>query len=316
MDKKPKVLDVSAMADRRFAGRDSVAPVPRYFLYGESAQGTADWFVNVEPLGERARASGWVIEPHAHPRFGQIVILLEGGGTLTADGGLQGFEAPCLIIVPVLSIHGFRYRPDSRGWVLTVATPYLAELARRAPELSGIWSAAGPVACQPVDPELTDIADAVHRLDRELDKGETGGVIAAEACLLSILVGVLRLSSRYRGEAASQSGNASRIAEQFLALVEEHYRQGWTVDQYARALNISLAQLRAATAAASGQAPLALINDRILTEARRSLVYSGRTVAQIAYDLGFEDPAYFTRFFTARAGQSPARYRNEKSFPA
>jgi hypothetical protein len=39
--------------------------VPRYHLYGETASGTGDWFVNVEPLADRCRANGWRIEPTA-----------------------------------------------------------------------------------------------------------------------------------------------------------------------------------------------------------------------------------------------------------
>jgi AraC family transcriptional activator of pobA len=315
MDKKLKVMDFCADADRRFVGRDSVAPVPRYFLYGDSAGGSTDWFVNVEPLEARARASEWVIAPHAHPRFGQIVFLTSGGGSMTEDGGLHGFEAPCVIVVPVLAIHGFRYRPDSEGWVLTVATHHLAELARRAPELSDIWSKAGAYACRESELEQTDIADGMRRLDRELDEGAAGGVIAAEACLLTILVSVLRLCVRHGGEPAIVSaGGAGNLVDRFRMLVEGNYRANWSIGQYADALGVSLAQLRAATASIEDRTPLAIVNERLLTEARRSLVYSGRTVAQIAYDLGFEDPAYFTRFFTSKTGQSPARYRREQSF--
>jgi AraC family transcriptional activator of pobA len=48
-----------------------------------------------------------------------------------------------------------------------------------------------------------------------------------------------------------------------------------------------------------------------MLEAKRALCYTNQTVAEIAYTLGFVDPAYFTRSFTKHAGVSPRRYRSQ-----
>ncbi len=47
----------------------------------------------------------------------------------------------------------------------------------------------------------------------------------------------------------------------------------------------------------------------MLLEAKRTLSYTNMTVAETAYYLGFADPAYFSRFFSKHAGQSPAAFR-------
>jgi AraC family transcriptional activator of pobA len=57
-----------------------------------------------------------------------------------------------------------------------------------------------------------------------------------------------------------------------------------------------------------------LVQDRKMLEARRALLYSNMTVAEIAYHLGFDEPAYFTRVFTRHAGVSPRSFR--ESAPA
>ena len=54
----------------------------------------------------------------------------------------------------------------------------------------------------------------------------------------------------------------------------------------------------------------------IVVEAKRSLVYSDMSISQIAYWLGFQDPAYFTRFFTRMCSESPTRYREQKRVAA
>lgn len=57
------------MSEVRFVGRTEGATIPRYHLYGETASGAGDWFVNVEPLADRRRTNGWRIEPHSHPHL-------------------------------------------------------------------------------------------------------------------------------------------------------------------------------------------------------------------------------------------------------
>ncbi len=52
-----------------------------------------------------------------------------------------------------------------------------------------------------------------------------------------------------------------------------------------------------------------IIQDRILLEAKRRLVFSDHPVAEIAYALDFSSPSYFSRFFTARTGETPAGFR-------
>ena len=52
-----------------------------------------------------------------------------------------------------------------------------------------------------------------------------------------------------------------------------------------------------------------LIQQRLVLEARRRLVYAGSSVSAIAAELGFKDPAYFSRFFRRHGGLSPNEFR-------
>src|ERR1044072_626931 len=244
------------MSKVRFVERVEVAAVPRHHLYGESGEASGDWFVNVEPLADRCRASNWRIEPHQHPRFCQIVFVRSGRGTMTVEADQQPFQSPCVLIVPVNIVHGFAYDIDTDGWVLTLAQPYLQQLLQQHPDLRELLTQPRILTLSPQDEETEDIRSALLRIDRELDGRAPGNVIAAEACLLTLLVAILSRS------------------EQPLSL------------------------LRNACLAVEGQPPSAILHDRIIVEARRNLVYSDMTIAQIAYWLGFQDPAYFTRFFT------------------
>jgi AraC family transcriptional activator of pobA len=312
MQESHQVLDKSSRP-LRFAGRRTMTPVPRYFLYGDT-EPTGDWLLNVEPLDQRCRQEGWIIAPHAHPHFVQIIAVTSGGGTMTAEGESLQFGAPGLIIVPMHTIHGFRYEENSSGWVLTIAARHVELLSARAPELAGLWAAPAAVSCED-EAWMTSALSVLSALDRELDDGEIGGVIAAEALLTTLLVMILRQLARV-GELgkAEVSGGPTELVSRYRALIEDHYCDNWSLSKYAQALNVSLAQLRAACSATSGDAPLKLIHERVLIEAKRNLIYTAHSVSQIAYQLGFNDPAYFSRFFTQHAGEPPAQFRASRAF--
>jgi AraC family transcriptional activator of pobA len=287
-------------------------PVPRYCLYGDT-EPRGDWRLNVEPLDQRCRQEGWIIAPHAHPQFVQVIVVMTGSGRMTFEGESQEFVGPALIVVPMYTIHGFHYEESSSGWVLTVADSHIESLNGRAPELSGLWAAPVVVSCE-ADGWLSAADAALRALDRELNAGEIGGTIAAEALLTTLLVIILRQLARV-GEPrkAKISGGTSEIVSRFRALIENHFSDNWTLSKYARSLSVSLARLRAACLVA-GESPLRLVHKRVLLEAKRNLIYTTHSVAQIAYQLGFSDPAYFSRFFTQHVGEPPAQFRANRAF--
>jgi AraC family transcriptional activator of pobA len=87
------------------------------------------------------------------------------------------------------------------------------------------------------------------------------------------------------------------------------------VAQYAAGLNVTPARLRAACIEVTGKTPTRVLEERLVLEAKRNLTYTNMTVAQIAYYLGFTDPAYFSRFFSKLVGESPAAFRRRTGAP-
>ena len=74
-------------------------------------------------------------------------------------------------------------------------------------------------------------------------------------------------------------------------------------------LGVTRAHLHEACVRAHGRAPQQLVHERLNVEARMRLRETALTIEQVAYSLGFRDPAYFSRFFTRRSGMSPGAYR-------
>jgi len=95
----------------------------------------------------------------------------------------------------------------------------------------------------------------------------------------------------------------------FRNLLEENYHKIHTVSEYAGLLNVSNKTLTNCTNEISHQTPLQIINERLSLEAKRLLAYSDKNVNEIGFDLGFEDPSYFVKFFKRYTKMLPGDFR-------
>jgi AraC family transcriptional regulator, transcriptional activator of pobA len=120
---------------------------------------------------------------------------------------------------------------------------------------------------------------------------------------------VLRLARQRPNGADPRSGHRRQLVARFSERVERRYRKGEPLTDYVAALNVSESRLRNACIAMTGQTPMQLLHARVLLEAKRQLLYTDEPVRAIAYALGFDDAAYFTRFFSRHAGLSPRAFR-------
>jgi AraC family transcriptional activator of pobA len=192
--------------------------------------------------------------------------------------------------------------------VLTVADAYLSELNARVPDFTTLFAA--PL-CLPAMPE-DGLEDRLADLAQELIWNAPGYTAAIEGHLLGLLVAALR-QSHYTQQAMQMArplaGRAAALVARFRDLIETEYRKATPLPHYAERLRVTDAQLRRACVQITRQPPLHLIQDRIFLEAQRMLLYTTMTVSEAAQFLAFSDSAYFTRFFTKRAGCSPREFR-------
>jgi AraC family transcriptional activator of pobA len=108
---------------------------------------------------------------------------------------------------------------------------------------------------------------------------------------------------------AGDAPGAHPCIARFRQLVEAHYREHRDLDFYADALGLTRRSLSRLTADRLGCTPITLLHRRLATEARRLLRYTGANAAQIAAELGFEDPSYFSRFYLRMTGRRPGEER-------
>ena len=282
--------------------------IPHYFLYEETAPKVEPSFLHIEPIPVRSGRHNWTIRTHTHPDHHQILVISKGGGAIEVEGVDWELSPPALVIIPALSIHAIRFKPGTDGYVITVAPPFLQSALDDDPDLIDGFRVPVHFLPQQIGDDL-DLIGLFASLEHEFVWSAPGRRAAIKAYLQLLAVAVRRLLEQERARPVSAPRDADTVMR-FRELVEKHYRNHPPLDFYARKLGVTAARLNTCCRVTTGKSSLALINDRLLTEAKRNLVYSDMTINEIGAGLGYTDPGYFNRFFSRNVGLSPGRFRD------
>lgn len=288
--------------------RSSPPGIPRFALYGE-ATGTAPELLHIEDVYARSSQYQWEIAPHLHQGLYQVLWVREGLVTATLDEQRQSLPGPVAIVVPPAVVHGFSFAPGTDGRVLSLSARFLTEGDFQTVGANFEALFAAPRVLDLRDDEVS--AQRLEALTHELavEFALSGTQPAPTTAWLARAV-LWRLA-QVQG-AQTPGGQAHRhraLFTRFLALVEANFLTQWSVAQYAQQLGLSTTHLNRLVRAASGRTAQALVHERLTREACRRLLYVAAPAASLAWELGFNDAAYFSRFFKRQTGLSPQAWR-------
>ncbi len=290
-------------------GRAQAPSVPVFSLYGETGPVDESEFVHIEDIRARSERYDWHIKPHQHRGLFQVLVLLRGDVEVEADANITKVKAPCALSVPPAVVHSFRFRPKTHGYILTVSEAMLARADHR-----------GLIEDLFVEPRVISFADAPQRarpiaalleqILAELHDDAPGRAKMQEWLVSAALLLIAR--HRVAAAEADRGGRQQRDLSRFRALIEAHFLEHWTTARYAEAMRMTEGRLNRLTRTVAGKSAFDLVQDRLLLEARRRLIYVAAPISLLAYELGFEDPAYFSRYFKARVGMTPSAFRRDR----
>jgi AraC family transcriptional activator of pobA len=250
----------------------------------------------------------WTIPAHRHEGLHQFMFLARGRVEVLLDELPQRVAAPALLMVAPGCVHALRFQHGSAGQQITVPSVRVRSVLAEAPALDACLAVSRVLQ----GPDLTGHADRVAAictaLAEEFESDAPGRAQALQAHLVLLVTWFLR---RVVPVAAQDRRAAVRdtLVQRYRALVEIHLRRHPPLAFYAEALRVTADHLSRSCRAVAGQSALDLLHERMLLEARRLLAYTDASVAEVAGDLGFDDPSYFSRFFARRAGRSPQDWR-------
>jgi AraC family transcriptional regulator, transcriptional activator of pobA len=283
--------------------------VPSYQLYGEKAPAAAEFWLHCETVPERTQLHNWEIAPHRHDAFFQIFLLSSGGGEIVGGDVREPFAAPCAIFVPPGAIHGFRYSRDVDGLVVTALADRVASIADSDRRIAAFAEQIRVVALPPGKADAEFAVDCLKRLQSELSGHAAGRAILLENLMTSAIVALVRADGATIPQAHTIEFRDRLRVEELQAAIGLHFREHRPLAFYADKLGISATHLNRITRQETGLSVQQLIARRLAEAARRDLVFTPKPVQEIAYALGFSDPAYFNRFFRRQAGTTPGNFR-------
>jgi AraC family transcriptional activator of pobA len=289
--------------------------VPNFSLYGEQAVSVAQAeSMHIEDIQSRSRKYLWRIGAHRHTVLCQCVLVTAGPVTVMLEESQAHFDGPAVMIIPAGTIHSFRFRPDTQGYVLTVNLPRLLSIASGAHQASIETLFAAPRALDlGLKPSLAVRASQqleclLHEFRRPESEMEPIRSWLACCVLWTVALGSSATTTR-----ETHSGSDLERLRQFRALLESRYAEHWSVERYARQIALSETSLNRLCRRLTGSTGFDLIQQRLAVEARRRLIHLASSVNGIASELGFKDSAYFCRFFRRHSGVSPTEFRRRHS---
>jgi len=281
-------------------------------LYGQTNARSSTEYLFSELLETRSRSFNWVIEPHIHARLFQLFLVETGAVTLQEANRQRTFAAPVLLLIPPTALHGLTYTPDATGRILTLSDALADSVFPDLPALAPMLEAVQCLTSFEEPYPVAQVRGLFEELDKELFDNQPEKRPMLQVCLQRLFLVLFRIWQRSRAlEAAPNTPSL-----QYFRKFQQRVRQVGTthsVAQLADELAITPVHLNRICQGVAGKTASLLVQEHILDEARNYLTYTTYSVSEIAYQLHFEYPNYFAKFFKKHTGLSPTEFREAQA---
>ncbi|MCO7573465.1 4-hydroxyphenylacetate catabolism regulatory protein HpaA [Pseudomonas chlororaphis] len=288
-------------------------PIPNINIGQVYDQRYADAQVHYDKLSNLAGFFGRNMPVHRHDRFFQVHYVQSGAVRVYLDDQQYLESGPMFFLTPPTIPHAFVTEADSEGHVLTVRQQLVWELIGADPALAPAPQV--PPACVALARlgpqfagEVRRLEGLFHELQQEIAGQGAGREAALEALTRLLMISLLRLSANSL-KARPARHEDLQIFHRFNELIEARYLEHWPLGRYASSLGVTEARLNDVCRRIADLPSKRLVYERLMQESKRLLLFTGSSINEICYQLGFKDPAYFSRFFQRYAKLAPGEYR-------
>lgn len=263
---------------------------------------------NVAPLG--TFRNELTDQPHRHDHF-QIIWITRGKGRHMVDFVWYEVEDNMIFLLRPGQVHQLDCEREGHFLYFTeqfyFTNKHDKETLYDFTNLFDNWHGYAPITIS--DHTSTSLHGLIALMAQEKTTAPHCSQGVVKHYLNAFLLLIEREKKRNAAETMMPFTHDARVV-QLRRLLEQHYRTEHQVAFYANAFALTPKRLNEITKETAGRTVTELLHDRIVLESKRNLAFSHKSVKEICYELGFEDPAYFSRFFKNNTGISPQDFRD------
>lgn len=251
-------------------------------------------------------------KPHSHS-FYQIIWFKNNSGNHFIDFESYDIKEDRIFFVAKNQVHYFEKRSDYRGYLIHFNESFLLSNETDINYFltySIFNNKQEPFFQTPKNLEHI-LINYLYQIENEVVNTNEFGNSEILSNLLKSMLLLIEREKKKNTETNQKPDNSNYL--KFRDLLENNFQKKWTVSDFAKELAISTKTLNSIVKSEIGITVSQTISDRIILEAKRKLTHSNSYINQIAFDLGFNDPYYFTKFFKKHVNCSPADFRNSIS---
>lgn len=282
-------------------------------LYGDNNRHDFDDYVHHELLATRSKLYDWEINEHLHTDLFQIFFITAGEGILIQDNKRMDLKAPCILLIPTNTFHGFEFQSDVSGEVFTIAEQFIETIFKNTPLILLELNKAKQYSFENENPDLNDFIYLKNKIVRAISENNPYKKISLQSLFQLFFIGLHSLKNTFEGQ---KEHSNNRTLDYFLAfqkLTKKTFPESKLIKEYASELRITPVHLNRICQTLVQKSALQVVHEYYLTEAKKYLLYTSHSISEISYLLNFKDPAYFSRLFKKQTGLSPNIFRSNNT---
>ncbi len=249
--------------------------------------------------------------PHRHS-FYHLVLFTQGKGTHSID--FEKFPVKPFQIYFMIpgQVHSWYFDGDVDGYIIHFNEVLFTSFLQNGHYLDRFHFFSGNTedgVCQLPAAVHQQVVNLFESMLLEVKESKEQNLDMIRLRLLELFITVDRSCTRKKGK--NIPPQKLLLLKSYQQLIDKHFRTIKLPKEYAELLYVTPNHLNALCQDLLGKTAGDLIRDRILLEAKRLLTNADMTITEIAYDLNFQDNAYFNRFFKKKVGMTPDEFRKQ-----
>jgi len=250
--------------------------------------------------------------PHRHNYY-TIIWVTKGTGLHHIDFKVYDAKPGTLFFISPEQVHDLQMKPGHAGYVMLFTTDFIEQngIPQNWLQESGFFFRCDDVAPL-VLPDTCDTNRLVNIIDNIRTESQHQMKYHQEAIgslLKLFLLECRRISDTIPAERKQRTHAGGTLVKQFKDLLDNHFTHWHKVAEYAKSLHITPNYLNELVSQETGKSAKDMILNRIMLEAKRFATYSETSVKEVAYNLGFDDPAHFSKLFKSQENQGFTDFR-------